>query len=220
MELSPGPLQSLMEECGVLPKAKLSKTWKKKFHLPPTSLPENTVRVFDAMVLIQQLREGFHTFRDVPDHILNRITKNASRCVFLVSDQYDPASIKNLEREARSRSGQIRTTSRRRKQKVPVNFEKFLNNSENKLELMDFFVRDYWSSTLHCAECIGGKEIFITLRNDGYKIFCKNNIPSCVEALEICSDEEEADNRMFLCAAFALTLGFIQSAWLSLTHMF
>ena len=59
-----------------------------------TSLPENTVRVFDAIVLIQKLPEGVNTFGDVSDHILNRITKNTSLCVFLVSDQYDPASIR------------------------------------------------------------------------------------------------------------------------------
>ena len=112
-----------------------------------------------------------------------------------------PQSIKSLERKTRSCSGQTRTNRRRREQKVPVNFEKFVNNSENKLELRDSFVSD-WSSTLHCAECVGDKEIF------GCKIFCRNNIPSCVVAPEICSDQEEAHTKMFLCVAFALTLGF------------
>ena len=87
-----------------------------------TTLPENTVGVFHAMVLIQQLPKGVNTFGDVSDHILNRITKNTSRCVFLLSDQYDPASIKSLDREARSRSGHILTIPRQREQKVPVNF--------------------------------------------------------------------------------------------------
>ena len=119
-------------------KSKIIKNIEKEIPII-TSLPENTVRVFDAMVLIQQLAEGVNTFGDISDHSLNRITKNTSRCFFLVSDQYDPASIKSLEREARSfvRFEQL-------------NFEKFLNNSENKLELMDFFVSDC-SSTLHCA---------------------------------------------------------------------
>ena len=58
---------------------------------------------------------------------------------------------------------------------------------------MDFFVSDS-SGILHSAECIGDKEIFVTVRNDGYKIFC--------------SDQEEADTKMFLCAAFASTLAF------------
>ena len=111
LDLSPGPLRSLMEKFGVLPKAKLSKTSKKIFHLPPVYL-KNTVRVFDAMVLTQQLPKGVSILGDVSDHILNRITKNITRCVFLVSDQYDLASIKSLGREARSRSDQIRTTPR------------------------------------------------------------------------------------------------------------
>ena len=72
---------------------------------------------------------------------------------------------------------------------------------------MQFFVSD-WSSTLRCSECIGEKEIFVIVRNDSYKIFCRDNIPSCVEAPEICSNQEQADTKTFLCAAFALTLGF------------
>ena len=72
---------------------------------------------------------------------------------------------------------------------------------------MDFFVSD-WSSTLRCAKCIDDKEIFVTVRNDGYKIFCRDNVPSCVETPEICPHQEEADTKMFLCAAFPLTLGF------------
>ena len=193
-------------EIWTTPKSTIIKDIEKDILLT-TSLPENIIRVFDAMVLIQQLPKVVKTFRDVSDHILNRITKNTSRCVFLVSDQYDPALFKSLERKARSCSGQIRTIPRRREQKVPVNFKKFLDNSENKLEFMDFFVSD-WSSTLHCAECRGDKKIFVTVRNDGYKIFCRNNIPSCVEAPEINSDQEEAESKMFPCAAFALTLAF------------
>ena len=88
------------------PKSKIIKDIEKEIPFT-TSLRENTVRVFDAMVLIQQLPERINTFGDVSDHILNRITKNTSRCVFLVSDQYGSASIKSLEREGRSSSGQI-----------------------------------------------------------------------------------------------------------------
>ena len=87
-------------------KSKIIKDIKTEIPLT-TSLPENTARIFDAMVLIQQLPEGVNTFGDVSDHLLNRITKNTSRCVFLVSDQYGSASIKSLEREGRSSSGQI-----------------------------------------------------------------------------------------------------------------
>ena len=119
------------------PKSKIIKNIEKDIPFI-TSLSENTVRVFNAMVLTQQLPKGVNAFRDVSDHILNRITKNTSRCVFFVSDQYDPASIKSLEREARSHSGQIRITPRRGEQKVQVNFEKFL---KNKLRI----VRINWS---------------------------------------------------------------------------
>ena len=67
------------------PKSKIIKDIKKEIPFT-TSLPENTARVFDVMVLIQQLPEGVSSFGDVSDHILNRITKNTSRCVFLVSE--------------------------------------------------------------------------------------------------------------------------------------
>ena len=71
------------------------------------------------MVLIQKLPEELNTFGNVSDHILNKIVKNTSRCVCLVKDQHNPASNKSLEREAGSSSVQIRTTPRKREQKVP-----------------------------------------------------------------------------------------------------
>ena len=108
---APWALAKANGEMWSTPKNKIIKEIEKEIPLT-TSSPENTVRNFDAMVLIQQLPEGVNTFGDLSNYILNRISKNTSHCVFLVSDQYDPASIKNLEREVRSRSGQIRTTPR------------------------------------------------------------------------------------------------------------
>ena len=94
-ELGPVPW-SLAQPNGEMwstPKNKIIKDIEKEIPLT-TSLPENTIRVFDAMVLILQLPEGVNTFGDVSDHILNRIPKNTSRSVFLASDQSDPASVK------------------------------------------------------------------------------------------------------------------------------
>ena len=74
------------------------------------------------MVLIQKLPEELNTwetFENISNHILNKIAKNTLRCVWLVKDQHNPASKKSLEREAGPSSGQIRTTPRKRKQKVP-----------------------------------------------------------------------------------------------------
>ena len=67
-----------------IPKSNIVKDIEKEIPLT-TSLPENPVRVFNAMVLMQKLPERLNTFGDVSNHILNRITKNKSRCVCLVA---------------------------------------------------------------------------------------------------------------------------------------
>ena len=64
-ELGPVPwvLAKPKGEMWSTPKSKIIKDIEKEFPLN-TSLPGNTVRVFDAMVLIQQLPEGVNTFGD------------------------------------------------------------------------------------------------------------------------------------------------------------
>lgn len=64
-----------------------------------SSLPEDTVRVFDAMVHMQQLPKGIETFSDVSDELLSTITKQSSRVVFFVSDKYDSVSVKGWKAE-------------------------------------------------------------------------------------------------------------------------
>ena len=57
-------------------------------------LPENTVKMFDAMVLIQQLSTSLETFGGISDFILTKIMHHHTRITCLVSDQYDLQSIK------------------------------------------------------------------------------------------------------------------------------
>lgn len=71
---------------------------------------------------------------------------------------------------------------------------------------MDFLVPD-WSTSLHSVDYIKEKQFFVSGRSDAYRIFCRNELKSIENTPEICSNQE-ADTKMFFCAAFTLTLGF------------
>ena len=103
------------------------------------------MKIFDAVVLIQHLPSGLETFGEDSDYILVQITMHKARAICLVSDKYDPISIKYLERTDRAAESQVRYTARRRDQPVPVQFRKYLHNSSNKLELIDFLVDEWFT---------------------------------------------------------------------------
>ena len=62
-----------------------------------SSVPQNCVRVFDEMCIVQQLPSGLEIFGCLSDFILTRIT-NSSWNIFFTVDQYWHASIKSCER--------------------------------------------------------------------------------------------------------------------------
>lgn len=81
-ELRPVPwaLAKLNGEMCSIPKSKVIKVIKSEVSLV-SSLPKNTVTVFDAMVI--------KTFGDVSDQLLSTITKQSSQVVFFINDHYD-----------------------------------------------------------------------------------------------------------------------------------
>ena len=70
------------------PKSALINTFDKEVPLVHLS-PENTVKIFDAMVLIQQLPTSLEIFGDISDFILAKIMHHHAKITCWVSDQYD-----------------------------------------------------------------------------------------------------------------------------------
>ena len=71
-----------------LPKSALINIFEKEVPLVH-SLPENTVKIFDVIVLIQQRPTSLETFGDVSDFILAKIMHHHARITCLVCDQYN-----------------------------------------------------------------------------------------------------------------------------------
>ena len=73
------------------------------------NIPDSCVRVFDGMVLIQQLvSTKFGTFGEMSEFLLKRITSNQAKVIYLVTDQYKEDSLKRSERQRQAAAGSIR----------------------------------------------------------------------------------------------------------------
>jgi len=159
------------------------------------------------MVLLQKLPPTLTTFGEISDYILQKLTKGTSTASFFVTDNYVTDSIKAMERERRTTEGLIRIVASRRDQLKPRQFNKYLRNSQNKIDLIKFLISD-WSINMNHAVQLEGKELFVTVENKAFCITANNGIirKKIIQQLE--SEQEEADTKMFLCALYAEDLGF------------
>jgi hypothetical protein len=118
-------------------------------------LPERCVKVFDGMVLLQQLTSvSLSTFGKISDYLLKRITSSPANIIYLVADQYNDDSIKGSERQRRA-PAVIRIQITRREQKRPKQFKKYLGDGRNKVDLVKFLLMD-WSDPKCFKEIISG----------------------------------------------------------------
>ena len=112
------------------------------------ALPVDCVRVFDGMVIIQQLASmSFETFGEMSEYVLKRIISHPGKIVYFVTDQYLDDSLKGSERQRRAASGSIRVQLSRRHQKRPKQFKKYLSDGVNKVDLVKLFLKD-WSDSV------------------------------------------------------------------------
>ena len=169
------------------------------------NLPSASAVIVDAMALLQTLPTIPDRFIDLADLILSAVIKRAreARRIDFVADQYPSVSIKSIEREKRGRSGQLVVQIRSPQQLCLRQWKKFLANGLNKTNLMEFLA-DVWGTDQRFAEKIGERTLFVTHGESCSKISvdAQGSISSSIE-LELCSNEEEADTRMFLHALHA-----------------
>ena len=205
-ELGPLPL-SISNYDGSLRKTQKSKLFQ---HLESSivscvAIPENCPQIFDEMALLQKLPKVLKTFGDISDYILKKVLRGPARADFFVTDYYLEDSIKSMERDSRSTYGTIRIKVVRQEQAIPKQWKKFLRNSENKLDLIDFLLYD-WSTNSKHSQLLDGKEFYMTIRVEAHCIV--HGVISCDRVQELSSIQEEADTKIFLCAKFAASLGF------------
>ena len=67
---------------------------------------------------------------------------------------------------------------------------------------------DDWAKNLNAPYILKDKELYVTVRDRAYRIFCRNDTPYKEIEQELCSSQEEADTKMFLSTSFIMPLGF------------
>ena len=148
------------------PDGSMNKTMKSKLfnHLVQSlsildDCPLDVPSIYDGMVLLQKLPPNLGSFGEVSDYLLNKVIGGTASTNFFVTDYYLDDSIKSLERQRRSAIGTIRVQALRRDQRKPLQFKKYLQNSENKTELVKFLVKD-WSTNQDNLIILNGMKIF------------------------------------------------------------
>ena len=94
-----------------------------------------------------------------------------------------------------------------KEQATPKQWKKFMRHADNKANVLKFLLRDWSTSELHIP-VLEGKDMYMTIRDQAYCISSNQGILSCSHVPELSSSQEEASTKMFLCAEFAVSLGF------------
>ena len=171
-------------------------------------LPNLTIAsavIVDAMAQPKILPRIPDRFIDLADLILSALIKQAgeARRIDFVADQYPIVSINNIKRERRGRLGQLAVQIRSPQQLCLRQWKKFLSNGLINTNQMEFLA-DVWGTDQRFAEKIGERTLFVTHGESSSKISidAQGSISSST-VLELCSNQEEADTRMFLHALHA-----------------
>ena len=88
---------------------------------------------------------------------------------------------------------------------MPKQFSKFLRNAENKLELLDYLVKDWSTNEVHCKR-LNGKELYFTIRDQAV---CLSS-----NQAQIFLNWGASERKIPRCAALSLTLLSVQSTLL------
>ena len=167
------------------------------------TLPEGTTFIFDGMVILQQLNTShLDTFGDISDFIFKRISRGNATSIYFVTDQYLEHSVKEMERRQRGSCGVLHIKLERRDQKTPKQFKKYLADPKNKIELVKFLLND-WSHPKRFRDRIRNRVIYVTVEDKCFAIAVVSENICAVEVEMLCSKQEEADTKVFLCSKHA-----------------
>lgn len=140
----------------------------------------------------------------VMKHLL-AVVGQATRIDF-VADQYPDISIKNTERDKRGSKGQLEVDVSSPQQLCPRQWKKFMANGSNKTSLLNFLVAEWTTNSMY-VRMIGNRTLFVTHGQMCTRISTQDgNIVSEISA-DLCSNQEEADTRMFLHTSHASRSG-------------
>ena len=88
-----------------------------------------------------------------------------------------------------------------------MQFRKYLHGSNNKLELIEFLIDDL-SNYINTLDILKDREFSVTVQDKAYDIFCRNIVLFKEMKQDLCGNQEETDNKMFLSASYTMYLVF------------
>jgi hypothetical protein len=169
-----------------------------------------TCCILDGMAIVQTIGKpkNFRSFGDYADVFSELVLKHFSYDVMrvdLVFDNYKDESIKCMTRKHRAGNEckLIRRVIEGRNVPVPLNWETFINMSENKRDLTSFLSEELMSKARTCLT--QRKRLVIA---GGFKNIDHVATSNEVDCTRLIADHEEADTRMVLHAHDAALQGF------------
>ena len=136
-------------------------------------LPSRIAHIYDGMVVLQQASNiPLETFGDLSEYIFSRIIKDVN-VVYFVTDRYMAGSIKSYERGIRKEKGSIRYRIERRDQKRTKQWKKYMKDSDNKIDLVQFLFQD-WSDPSRFSSKLAGKTLYFNIEDRFHKLTCVN----------------------------------------------
>ena len=158
---------------------------------PVEDVEGDTIVIVDGMAVVQKTRICDKTFGQLSECVLRTVVNlgKHSAIIHLVFDVYRNESIKNAERNRRG-EGNLLFQSLISSQPVKQ-WNLFLTSSQNKRELINFFV-DEWK--VRAAPVIGNKVLYVAFEDKCLRFSGTDH----VEQTGLESNQEEADTRMLL----------------------
>ena len=154
-------------------------------------VPPHSVQIFVGMVILQQLPPELASFGHISDHILHGLTIEQSRIIFFVIDRFVPSSIKSNEREVRGNFWTSWLESAKAVQKTTCRWKEQDQPCQISFEGLVFTWKTYFMQD---------KMLFFTVKEERYKLTSCDGEVKKETVEELCSSQEEADTKMFLCA--------------------
>ena len=183
------------------PKSELARELKNLLEKPcPVEIPDSDLKsvvVIDFMAYAQEIptkKMILATYEDFFKALWRTFSSLSKGCsgIDIVSDVYLRHSIKQGERNRRSKLDPIETNITSVKQQLPVEMDRFWSSSENKMKFQQSFIK--WA----CCNCVSEVPIYLGGAGEG-------NVTACIKVcLNDLSDDvaslrnmhEEADDRM------------------------
>jgi hypothetical protein len=161
-------------------------------------IPDDSTVIIDGNALLQSLTRLPETFGAFALTVFKCLP--ITPVVHFVTDSYHVSSIKQLERQRRGSSQKLIIGGP--STKLPKDFSSFMHNSDNKIQLISFLLREWQSHSY--AKLLHNRTVYFVCEENCYSLSSVDGSSVTVSIIEsLKSSHEEADTRIILHSLFA-----------------